>query len=105
MTGPLRNFSVIQKWFTYPSFLIVMQADLQADVFFWMSGFIIAFKMLQKIKENDGEMPQHPFKFMLTRYLRFLPLYLFMIMFLWKFIALLGGDGPRFYQFEEGHGC
>ena len=30
---------------------------------------------------------------------------MFMILFLWKFIGLFGGEGPRFYQFEEHHGC
>jgi hypothetical protein len=28
-----------------------------------------------------------------------------MIFFLWKFISLLGGDGPRFYQYYNENGC
>jgi len=28
-----------------------------------------------------------------------------MIFFLWKFISLFGGAGPKFYQFETSHGC
>lgn len=39
------------------------------------------------------------------RYLRIAPLYIFMIFFLWRFIGLLGGAGPRFYEFETNHGC
>ena len=50
-------------------------------------------------------MPRHPIVMTLTRYARFLPLYTYLILFLWKFIDMLGGDGPRFYQFEKGHGC
>jgi len=41
----------------------------------------------------------------MERYLRLIPLYIFMIFFLWKFISLFGGAGPRFYEFETGHGC
>lgn len=74
-------------------------------MFYWLTGFIVAYNLLKKLRENDGELPQHPIKTMCSRYLRFMPLYLFMILFLWKFIALLGGDGPRFYQYENGHGC
>lgn len=44
-------------------------------------------------------------RFVYERYLRFIPLYLFLLMYLWKFISLFGGAGPRFYQFEESHGC
>ena len=39
------------------------------------------------------------------RVFRLLPLYFFMIFFMWKFIGILGGSGPRFYQFEDKHGC
>lgn len=28
LTGPLRNFEIVHKWFTNASFLIVMQADM-----------------------------------------------------------------------------
>lgn len=28
-----------------------------------------------------------------------------MIFFLWAFVVLFGGTGPRFYQYETGHGC
>jgi peptidoglycan/LPS O-acetylase OafA/YrhL len=49
------------------------------------------------MKLNEGVFPKHPARIFLERYLRILPLYFFMIFFLWKFISLLGGDGPRFY--------
>ena len=48
-------------------------------------------------KLNDGVFSKHPARIVLERYLRILPLYFFMILFLWKIISLLGGDGPRFY--------
>ena len=27
------------------------------------------------------------------------------IIFMWKVIPIFGGSGPRFYQFEDSHGC
>jgi hypothetical protein len=41
----------------------------------------------------------------MERYYRLTPLYVFMLLFLWKFLSVIGGQGPMFYQFEEGHGC
>jgi peptidoglycan/LPS O-acetylase OafA/YrhL len=32
-------------------------------------------------------------------------MYYMSILFLWKYLSLQGGSGPRFYQFEEDHGC
>ena len=75
----------------------MIQADLLVDVFFWISGFTISYGLLKKMKLNEGVFPKHPARIFLERYLRILPLYFFMIFFLWKFISLLGGDGPRFY--------
>jgi len=41
----------------------------------------------------------------LGRYSRIAPLFYIMILFLWKFVPLIGGSGPRFYKYEESHGC
>lgn len=47
----------------------------------------------------------HPVRIFFERYLRLVPLYIFMIFFSWKFISLFGGAGPKFYEFDKGHGC
>ena len=47
----------------------------------------------------------HPIKIYLERYFRLVPSYFFMMIFLSKFLSLLGGQGPRFYQFETSHSC
>jgi len=49
------------------------------------------------LKQNEGIFWKHPARIVLERYLRILPLYFILILFLWKFIGLIGGDGPRFY--------
>ena len=31
--------------------------------------------------------------------------YYFMILFMWKFLMLFGGHGPRYFMYEESHSC
>lgn len=85
--------------------MFVIQADLQCDVFYWITGFTMSFFMLKKIHENEGFWWAHPARIFFERVLRLLPLYFFMIFFLWYFLGVIGGSGPRFYQFEAQHGC
>lgn len=105
MSGPLRNLDIISEWMGSFSFLYVVWADLQVDVFYWITGFILSFSILKKLQQNQGVLWASPVRILFERYMRLLPLYLFMIFFLWFFIVLFGGTGPRFYQFEQGHGC
>jgi len=65
----------------------------------------MSYTFLKKIHNNGGFLWAHPARIFLERVFRLLPLYVFMIFFLWKFIGLFGGSGPRFYLFEENHGC
>ena len=32
-------------------------------------------------------------------------MYYFMILFMWKFLMLFGGHGPRYFMYEENHSC
>jgi peptidoglycan/LPS O-acetylase OafA/YrhL len=100
LSGPLRNIEVIHQWFNTLGFGFAINADLHVDVFFWITGFVLAFNTLKHIQKNDGVMLAHPARIILDRYLRLLPLYLFMIFLLWQFMAMFGGDGPRFFQYE-----
>ena len=103
--GPVRNLEVKQSWIESATFSIVLQADLQSDIFFFTTAFTWSFQLLKIIQRNGGEHPLPYWKVVLFRYARLTPLYVFMILFLWKFIPTLGSNGPRFYQFEEEHGC
>lgn len=86
-------------------FMWVIWADLQVDVFYWATGFLLSYSFLKKLKINKGCLWAHPLRILFERYLRLLPLYIFMIFFLWFFLILFGGAGPRFYQMVKGHGC
>jgi len=105
LSGPLQNLDIVYEWISSSNFLLVIMADLQVDVFYWITGFVLSFATLKKLNANGGMFWAHPLKILFQRYLRLLPLYLFMILFLWFFMGLIGGQGPRFYQFESNHGC
>jgi peptidoglycan/LPS O-acetylase OafA/YrhL len=44
-------------------------------------------------------------KVIFRRYMRLIPLYLFTLLFFWKFITVFGGDGPMFFMYDETNGC
>lgn len=43
MSGPLRNLDVIFRWSSNFEFMWVLWADLQVDVFYWLTGFVLSF--------------------------------------------------------------
>ena len=45
--GPVRNAEAIQQWPHYFIFSFVIQADLQSDVFFWITGFVWSYRLLK----------------------------------------------------------
>ena len=103
LLGPLRNLNAMHEWISSASFLWVVNADFQVDVFFWLTGFYMSYSQLKHRKNSKTEVSIWRIAF--ERYLRFIPIYVFMLFFLWKFISLFGGDGPRFYEFEVNHSC
>ena len=80
-------------------FSIVIQAELMVDVFFWMTGLLGTYFLLIKIDENDGKYGQL-WMIYLNRIMRLLPVYMFTLLFFWKFLVLFGGDGPLFFLYN-----
>lgn len=97
LSGPIQNLEIVAKLFKSHMFMFVFQADLQNDVFFWITGFTMSYFLLKKLHDNKGFWWAHPIRVFFERYFRLAPLYMFMIFFLWQFVNTLGGDGPRFY--------
>ena len=83
LMGPIQNLEIVTKLFSSFEFLFVFQADLQCDVFFWITGFTMSFMWLKKIHANSGFWWTHPVRIFFDRVFRLLPLYAFMIFFLW----------------------
>lgn len=104
-TGPLQNLEIVYEWVHGGFFYFILQADLQSSSFFFITGFTLSFTLLKKIQQNDGNYWTNPLRVFFERIFRLIPLYIFMILFLWLFMSTTGGYGPMFYQYEEGHSC
>merc|ERR1719427_48951 len=74
---------------------LLVNATFSVDTFFFMSGLLVAYILLNKTQCNYGNI--NPVKMILLRYLRLTPLYAFCLLMsntLW----LKLGEGPMFYQ-------
>jgi hypothetical protein len=56
----------------------------------------MSYNLLKKLLANGSVFHIHSVKFIAERLLRMLPLYIFLIFFLWQFMSLIGGEGPMF---------
>jgi len=100
LKGPLQNIEVIQEWMEGIFFGLVIQAELIVDIFFWLSAFLASYFMLVHIHNNSGSLGSWP-RIYIKRVVRILPAYAFTLFFFWKVLVLFGGDGPRFFMYEE----
>jgi len=91
LSGPLQNLEIVYQTVSSFGFYIILQADLQASIFYFITAFVLSYTLLKKMHRNDGVLWVHPIRVFLERYFRLVPLYVFMIFFLWKFLGLLGG--------------
>lgn len=103
--GPVRNLEAKQQWIESFFFSFILQADLQSDIFYFITAFTWSFQMSKTLQLCGGKFHQPVWRIVLGRMVRFLPLYFLMIVFMWRIIPIYGGDGPLFYQFEDNHGC
>lgn len=47
--GPLQNMKIIDSWPKGLMFILVLQSDLQVDVFYWITAFVWSFTLLKNI--------------------------------------------------------
>ena len=85
-------------------FGLVIQAELIADIFFWLTAFLASYLMLVRIQSNAGALGSWP-RIYIRRAAQILPAYAFTLVFFWKGLVLFGGDGPRFFMYEEATQC
>lgn len=99
LRGPTSNPLEFIRWFDEWSFYILMAAPYSVDVFFWISGFLGGYLMLEYVKKRNGK--NQPFlMIMLHRLLRLIPLYLATIFFFWQIMSMVG-TGPVFFKYKE----
>lgn len=57
------------------------------------------------MKINNGALPSNKFVLIFSRFMRLWPLYVFTLLFFWRFMPLFGGEGPLFYEYEAMNQC
>ena len=67
------------------------------DTFFWIGGLLIAYLFL---KEIDAKGNVNWVLVYAHRLWRIVPLYMFVLFWMWAFLPLLG-DGPRWYEADS----
>ena len=95
---------IVQEWMTDVSFSQILMSELAVDVFFWLSAFLACYFFLNRMHDNDGTLSSS-LMIVLNRYVRLIPLYVFALLFFWKFIAIFGGDGPMFFMYGQVNEC
>jgi peptidoglycan/LPS O-acetylase OafA/YrhL len=85
-------------------FTFVISAELVVDIFFWLTAFLSTYFMLVRMNDNDGNYGS-VLKFYFNRFMRLFPLYLFTLLFFWKYITLYGGEGPMFFMYDVNNEC
>lgn len=97
--GPILNpewiIELIQSW----EFTWMETCPYAVDIFFMMTGFLGTYIMLSMMQNRKGK-TQGILKTYLHRYLRLLPLYVF-IMLMFVFIVPLLASGPAFFRFND----
>ena len=95
----------LQDWIGSSYFSFILSADLWVDTFFWLGAFLASYQLLMRMSVNEGRLPSSKCKLYLARMLRLWPLYLFTLLFFWRFMVLFGGSGPMFFEYEEHAKC
>ena len=98
LSGALLNPLVPLDFFKMFSFNIITSAPYSVDIFFWLTGFLGVYILLNMMNKRNGKM-QNPLMIYFHRYIRIIPLYLFVILFLW-FLMTSVGNGPIFFKYK-----
>lgn len=99
LRGPTSNPLEFFRWFDLWYFYILMAAPYSVDVFFWLSGFLGTYLMMEMMRKRNGKL-QNYFMIMLHRVLRLIPLYLATLLFFWQIMSMVG-TGPVFFKYYE----
>ena len=99
LRGPTSNPLAMLEWFDDWLFSIIQAAPYAVDVFFWLSGFLGSYLMLELMKKKNGK-SQPYLMVILHRFLRLAPLYLATLFFFWQIMAMVG-TGPVFFKYTD----
>ncbi|KJE89704.1 hypothetical protein CAOG_01136 [Capsaspora owczarzaki ATCC 30864] len=84
-----------------PTFQIIANGFFTVDSFFFLSGFLVCYVVLVMLAKRNS-LPYFPY--MIHRFLRITPTYMFALFFYW-YIGPLFGDGPNWFRVQSNHAC
>lgn len=95
--NPLKNYYEIYDKMKDSRYAFVYGAEFAVDVFFWMSGLLMAFLFLQSLQVRQSLRPIEWCMLYMHRVYRILPGYMYILVLLWSGIKYLG-SGPLWFQ-------
>lgn len=95
--NPLKNYYEIYDKMKDSRYAFVYGAEFAVDIFFWMSGLLMAFLFLQSLHIRQRLRAAEWCALYLHRVYRILPGYLYILVLLWSGIKYLG-SGPLWFQ-------
>ena len=98
LKGPFQNIMWPVELFDQFSFSLVLSAPYSVDIFFWLSGFLGGYIMLQTMRKKGGRMEPY-YMIVLHRFLRLWPMYIGTLLLYWAVMPLfLSGPISFMYQ-------
>ncbi|EFA78371.1 transmembrane protein NRF-6 [Heterostelium album PN500] len=85
---------------TFFSFQALPAGEFAVDVFFMLSGFLVAHTLLSQLDSKKAKSLLFWAKYALHRYIRLSPLMYFLLFVYWKLMPMFG-SGPMWYQFAQ----
>lgn len=95
--NPLKNYYEVYDKMKEWRYAWVYGAEFAVDVFFWMSGLLMAFLFLQSLHVRQSLSLSEWCLLYLHRAYRILPGYMYILILLWSGIKFLG-SGPLWFQ-------
>ncbi|GAM23119.1 hypothetical protein SAMD00019534_062940 [Acytostelium subglobosum LB1] len=91
-------FGVARRSF---AFQVFMAGEFSVDVFFMLSGFLVAYTVLTQMDKRQGKTgPLFWLMYVVHRFIRLSPLYYFIVFFFWQVSPLLG-SGPLWFLYRD----
>jgi len=88
----------LPTFFDSGTFLFLYFCLYSVDIFFFLSGFFLAFSTIPKLYNKNPSIMSF-LKTLANRYLRLMPLYFFMMCCYWQLVTHLG-EGPKWEYWE-----